>query len=159
MQMEISGQDQDGYDAEPNFFHGMHQLSQISQPRPQQRPGRLKRFRLAMTSRPQSDPTPAPAPPTTSPPVAVTTTFKTRLRHSFTRHALSPIVDVPFAKAKERNVAAGAPGKDPDIVPDEYLDAVEPDPDMQQQQQPLQQAVAVHTDPGEHGAKKSYICC
>ncbi|KAG2052490.1 hypothetical protein BDR06DRAFT_973067 [Suillus hirtellus] len=114
-----------------------------------------------MTSRPQSDPTPAPAPPTTSPPVAVTTTFKTRLRHSFTRHALPPIVDVPFAKAKERNIAAGAPGKDPDIVPDEYLDAVEPDPDMQQQQQqqPLQQAVAVHTDPGEHGGKKSCICC
>jgi hypothetical protein len=26
MQAEIPGQDQDGYDAEPNFFHGMHQV-------------------------------------------------------------------------------------------------------------------------------------
>jgi hypothetical protein len=24
MQAEIPGQEQDGYDAEPNFFHGMH---------------------------------------------------------------------------------------------------------------------------------------
>jgi hypothetical protein len=26
MQAEIPGQDQDGYNAEPNFFHGMHQV-------------------------------------------------------------------------------------------------------------------------------------
>jgi hypothetical protein len=26
MQAEIPGQDQGGYDAEPNFFHGMHQV-------------------------------------------------------------------------------------------------------------------------------------
>ncbi|KAG2113801.1 uncharacterized protein F5147DRAFT_650212 [Suillus discolor] len=112
-----------------------------------------------MTRRPQE--APAPAPPTTSPPVTVTTTIKTRLRHSFTwspHHATPPVVDVPFAKAKERNAAAGAPGQDPDIVPDEYLDT-EPDPDTQQQQQPHQQAVAVHTDPGEHGGGKSCVCC
>ncbi|KAG1896948.1 uncharacterized protein F5891DRAFT_982967 [Suillus fuscotomentosus] len=139
-------------------------------PRLQERPGRLKRFRLAMTRRPQEAPAPvpvpAPAPPTTSPPVAVTTTVKTHLRHIFSRsphHATPPVVDVPFAKAKERNAAAGAPGPDPDIVPDEYLDTTEPDPDTQQQrqqhQQPHQQAVAVHIDPGEHGGGKSCVCC
>ncbi|KAG1840897.1 hypothetical protein C8R48DRAFT_838242 [Suillus tomentosus] len=129
-------------------------------PRPQQRPGRLRRFRLAMTRRPQE--APAPAPPTTSPPVAVTTTVKTHLRHLFSRsphHATPPVVDVPFTKAKERHVAAGAPGPDPDIVPDEYFDTAEPDTDTQQQQQPHQQAVAVHTDPGEHGGGKSCVCC
>jgi hypothetical protein len=26
MQAEIPGQEQDGYDAEPNFYHGMHQV-------------------------------------------------------------------------------------------------------------------------------------
>jgi hypothetical protein len=26
VQAEIPGQEQDGYDAEPNFFHGMHQV-------------------------------------------------------------------------------------------------------------------------------------
>ncbi|KAG2052487.1 WD40 repeat-like protein [Suillus hirtellus] len=157
---EIPGQEQDGYDAEPNFFQGMHQHSQISRPRLQQRSGRLKRLKLALMRRLQE--APAPVPPTTSPPVAVTTTIKTHLRHLFTRsphHATTPVVDVPFAKAKERNAAAGAPGKDPDIVPDEYLDAVEPDPDTQQQQQPHQQAVAVHIDPGEHGGGKSCVCC
>ncbi|KAG1799920.1 uncharacterized protein HD556DRAFT_76766 [Suillus plorans] len=160
MQAEIPGQEQDGYDAEPNFFQGMHQHSQISRPRLQQRSGRLKRLRLAMTRSPQE--APAPAPPTTSPPVAVTTTTKTHLRYLFTRsphHATPPVVDVPFAKAKERNAAAGAPGPDPDIVPDEYLDTTEPDPDTQQQQQPHQQAVAVHIDPGEHGGGKSCVCC
>ncbi|KAG2051836.1 WD40 repeat-like protein [Suillus hirtellus] len=64
---EIPGQEQDGYDTDPNFFYGTHQHSQISRPRPQQRPGRFKRFRLAMTRRPQE--APAPAPPTTSPSV------------------------------------------------------------------------------------------
>ncbi|KAG1785738.1 uncharacterized protein HD556DRAFT_1539905 [Suillus plorans] len=90
------------------------------------------------------------------------TTIKTHLRHLFSRsphHATPPVVDVPFTKAKERHVAAGAPGPDPDIVPDEYLDTAEPDPDTQQQQQPHQQAVAVHTDPGEHGGGKSCVCC
>jgi len=164
MQAEIPGQEQDGYDADPSFLYGTHQHSQISRPRLQQRPGRLKRFRLAMTRRPQE--APAPAPPTTSPPVAVTTTIKTHLRHLFSRsphHVTPPVVDVSFGKAKERNIAANAPGPDPDIVPDEYFDTIEPDPDTQQQQQPHQQphqqAVAVHTDPGEHGGRKSCVCC
>ncbi|KAG1893489.1 uncharacterized protein F5891DRAFT_1282058 [Suillus fuscotomentosus] len=81
---EIPGQDHDGYDAEPNFY-GMHQYSQISGPRLEQRAGRLKRLRLAMTKRPESVPAPrpkpgpgpGPGPPPTSPPVtATTTTFK-----------------------------------------------------------------------------------
>jgi hypothetical protein len=32
MQAEIPGQDQDGYDAEPNFFHGMHQVRTTADP-------------------------------------------------------------------------------------------------------------------------------
>ncbi|KAG1887514.1 WD40-repeat-containing domain protein [Suillus fuscotomentosus] len=103
---EIPGQDHDGYDADPNFFYGMHEHSQISRPRLQQRPGRLKRLGLAMTRRPEAAPAPATAtaPPTTSPPVAVTTTIKTHLRHLFSwspHHATPPVVDVSFRKAKE----------------------------------------------------------
>ncbi|KAG2053269.1 WD40 repeat-like protein [Suillus hirtellus] len=147
---EIPGQEEDGYDAYLNFFHGTHQHSQISRPRVQERPRRLKRFRLATARRPQEAPAPAPTPPTASPPVAVTTTIKTHLRHLFSRsphHATPPVVDVPFTKAQERHIAAGAPDPDPDIVPDEYFDTAEPDPDTQQQQQQHQQAVAVHIDP------------
>jgi hypothetical protein len=120
MQAEIPGQDQDGYDAEPNSFHGMHQVrattdpsflshthhslqhSQNSQPRPQQRHRPLKRLRLTLTRTPHS--APSPAPPTTSPPVTTTTSFKTNLGHIFTRpphNATPPVVDVPFAKGKE----------------------------------------------------------
>jgi hypothetical protein len=159
----------------------MHQRSQISRPRPQQRPGRLKRLKLAMTRTRRSAPPPAPvpapaptsapptttpptsAPPTTTPPASAPTTFRTHLRHLYTRpshHATPPVVDVPFAKGKERNAAAGPSYlKDPDIVPLEYQeqDTDQPDPDAQQQQQ--QQAVAVHIDPGEHGGGKSCVCC
>jgi hypothetical protein len=173
---EIPGQEHDGYDTEPNFFHGMHQHSQISQPRPQQRHGRLKRLRLAMTRIPHSAPSPAPtpasptipSPPTTPAPVTAARTFRTQLRHLFTRpphHATPLVVDVPFAKAKERNAAADAPGKDPDIVPyeeGEDLDATQPDPNAQQQPQPQQQsppAVAVQVDTGEHGGGRSCCCC
>ncbi|KAG2339399.1 WD40 repeat-like protein [Suillus weaverae] len=67
---EIPGQDQDGYDTEPNFFHGMHQHSQMHRSRPQQRHGRLKRLRLAMTRTSRS--APPPAPPTTPPPSKLT---------------------------------------------------------------------------------------
>jgi hypothetical protein len=120
------------------------------------------------------------APPTTSPPVAIATSFKTQLRHIFTRpprHATPPVVDVPFAKGKEvrpvdfiitvswmsdgdlqRNAAAGAPGKDPNIVADE--DYEHPDTTRQgPNTQPQPQAVAVHVDHGEHGGGKSRICC
>ncbi|KAG1829225.1 WD40-repeat-containing domain protein [Suillus subalutaceus] len=153
---EIPGQDQDRYDVEPNFFRGMQEYSHISRPRPQQRPGHLKRVGLALTRSPR----PPPAPPTTPPPVAIAATSKTRLRHLFTRpphHTTHPIIEVPFAKGKERNAAADAPGKDPDIVPYEYqdLDTTQPDPNTRQQQQ----AVTVHIDPGEHGGGKSCVCC
>jgi hypothetical protein len=79
-----------------HFLHSSLQHSQISRPRPQQRPGRLKKLRLAMMK--------SPPPPTTRPPVAAATTFKTNLRHLFTRpphHTKPPIVDVSFAKGKE----------------------------------------------------------
>jgi hypothetical protein len=32
MQAEIPGQEQDGYDIEPNFFHGMHQVRSMADP-------------------------------------------------------------------------------------------------------------------------------
>ncbi|KAG1758583.1 hypothetical protein EDD22DRAFT_186147 [Suillus occidentalis] len=47
-------------------------------------------------------------------------------------HPQPRIVDVPLAQAKERNAAAGAPKKDEDIVPDEYLDPPSPNPNSQQ---------------------------
>ncbi|KAG2121698.1 hypothetical protein BD769DRAFT_991283 [Suillus cothurnatus] len=108
VQAEVLRQEQDGHDTEPNFFQGIHQHSQISQPRPQQRHGRLKRLGLAMTRIPHS-----PVPSDISPPVAATTTFRTHLRDLFTRpphHAMPLVVDVSFAKGKERNIAADAPG-------------------------------------------------
>ncbi|KAG1812579.1 uncharacterized protein BJ212DRAFT_1578759 [Suillus subaureus] len=155
---EIPGQEQSGFDAEHNFFHGMHQYSQNFLPRPQQRPRRLKRLRLAITRTPHS--APPPVSPTIAPPVAAAAALKTHLRHLFTRpphHAIPPVVEVPFAKGKERNAAADAPGKDPNIVPyeDQDVDTTQPDPNIQQQQQ----VIAVHIDPGEHGGGKSCVCC
>ncbi|KAG1896237.1 WD40-repeat-containing domain protein [Suillus fuscotomentosus] len=173
---EIPGQEQDGYDAEPSFFYEMHQ---ISRPRLQQRPERLKRLRLAMTRRPQEAPTLGPAPPatspvattsppvaTTSPPVATTsppvaaatttTTFKTHLRHLFTlplHHATQPVVDVPFAQGRQRNAAAGAPGSEHSLIRDEDLPSQ--DPNTQHQHQPA----AVQVDTGEHGGGLSCCCC
>ncbi|KAG2739949.1 hypothetical protein P692DRAFT_20840906 [Suillus brevipes Sb2] len=67
-------------------------------------------------------------------------------------HTQPHIVDVPLAQAKERNAAAGAPKKDEDIVPDEYLDPPSPIPDSQQP------AAAVQTSTGEHGGDRSCFC-
>ncbi|KAG2084122.1 uncharacterized protein F5147DRAFT_841977 [Suillus discolor] len=155
---EIPGQDHDGYDTEPNFFYEMHQHSQISRTRLQQRAGRvgrLKRLRLAMMRRLQSGPAPAPAPPTTSPPVTTTTTFKTHLRRLFTlplHHATPPVVDVSFAQGRQRNAAAGAPGSEHSLIRDEDPSQ---DPNTQQQHQP----VAAQVDPDEHGGGLSCCCC
>ncbi|KAG1753095.1 hypothetical protein EDD22DRAFT_850552 [Suillus occidentalis] len=66
-------------------------------------------------------------------------------------HTQIRIVDVPLAQAKERNAAAGAPKKDEDIVPDEYLDPPSPNPDSQQQ------AAAVQISTGEHGGGRMVI--
>ncbi|KAG1876506.1 hypothetical protein DFJ58DRAFT_178492 [Suillus subalutaceus] len=153
---EIPGQEQDGYDTEPNFFHGMRQHSQISRPRPEQRHGRLKRLRLAMMRTPRSAPPSAPVP---LPPVAAATTLRTHLRHLFTRpphHATPPVANVPFAQGLQRYAAAGAPGSDHSFIRDEdYHGPPTPDPNLQQQQQP----VAVQVDPGEHGGGRSCCCC
>jgi hypothetical protein len=84
-----------------SLSHHSLQHSQHSRPRPQQRHRRLKRLRLALTRTPCSD---SPPGPPTAPPPVTTTTFKTHLRHIFTRaphHATPPVVDVPFAKDKE----------------------------------------------------------
>ncbi|KAG2055840.1 hypothetical protein BDR06DRAFT_316647 [Suillus hirtellus] len=114
IQAEIPEHDHDGYDIGPNFFYGMHQVcataglssfishhslqhSQISRSRPQQRPGRLKRLRLAMTRTPRS--VPLPVPPTTT-----AAAFKTYLRHLFTwlpHHGGPPVVNVPFAQGRQ----------------------------------------------------------
>ncbi|KAG2075585.1 hypothetical protein BDR04DRAFT_1149927 [Suillus decipiens] len=135
---EIPGQEQDGYDTEPNFFDGMHQYSQVSQPRPQQHPWRLKRLRFRITRAPRPAPLTAPTIP---PPVTTATTFRAHIRHLFTwspHRARLPVVDVPFAQGKERNAAADEDrSKDPNIVPDdECLDTTQQDPNTQQQQQP-----------------------
>ncbi|KAG2345924.1 WD40 repeat-like protein [Suillus weaverae] len=166
---EIPGQGQDGYDTDPNFFHGMHQHSQISRPRPQPRPGRVKRLRLAMKRTPRSTPPPATAsapgpgpapthaPPTTTPPATVPTTITAWLGNLFTRphhHAAPPIVDVPFAQGKERNAIDGPKDVDDGLIRDEdYHGPPTPDPNLQQQ------AVAVQVDPGEHGGGRSCCCC
>ncbi|KAG2747727.1 hypothetical protein P692DRAFT_20835019 [Suillus brevipes Sb2] len=143
---EIPGQDQDGYNAEPNFFHGMHQ-----------RHRRLKRLRLALTRSPRS--APSPASPTTPPTVTVATSFKTHLRHIFTRppqHATPPVVDVPFAQGLQRNAAGGPKDIDDDLIRDEdYNGPHTPDPSEQQQQQ----SVVVQIDTGEHGGGWSCCCC
>jgi hypothetical protein len=57
----------------------------------------------------------------------------------------------------QRNIAADAPGKDPNIVPyeDEDLDTTQQDRNTQEQQQP----VAVQVDTEEHGGGRSYCCC
>ncbi|KAG2343544.1 tricorn protease domain 2-containing protein [Suillus weaverae] len=67
-------------------------------------------------------------------------------------HAQPRIVDVPLAQAKERNAAAGAPKRDENIVPDEYLDPPSPNPDSRQP------AGAGETSTGEHGGDRSCFC-
>ncbi|KAG2112415.1 hypothetical protein DEU56DRAFT_201678 [Suillus clintonianus] len=154
LQAEIPGQDQDGYNAEPDFFRGMHDRPHTSRLQPQQRVGRFKKLGLAMTRSSHPGPPPAPAPPTTAP-----TTLKAHIRHLFTwrpDHAAPPVVDVPFAQGRKRNAAAGAPpDDDSDIIHAEYVEDPPQDPNTQQQQQP----VAAQGDTGEHGGGKSCFCC
>ncbi|KAG2753003.1 hypothetical protein P692DRAFT_20723787, partial [Suillus brevipes Sb2] len=132
--------------------------SQNPRPRPQQRHRRLKRLRLAITRTPRS--APPPVPPTTTPPVAVATSFKTHLRHIFTRpphHATPPAVDVAFAQDLQRNAAGGAPRDvDDDLIRDEdHHGPPTPDPDLQQRQL----AAVVQIDTGEHDRGWSCCCC
>ncbi|KAG2737871.1 hypothetical protein P692DRAFT_20883142 [Suillus brevipes Sb2] len=88
-------------------------------------------------------------------------TFASRIPHPSSwwpvrgGHAQPRIIDVPLAQAKEarsRNAAAGAPKKDEDIVPDEYLDPPSPNPN------PQQPATAVQPASGEHGGDRSCFC-
>ncbi|KAG2032269.1 hypothetical protein BDR03DRAFT_54793 [Suillus americanus] len=144
------------YSSSHSLTHSSLQHPQISRPQPQQRPGRFKKLRLAVTKNPRSGPPPAPAPPTTLPPAVAPATFKSQLRHLLTwrsDHAAPPVVDVAFAQARERNAAAGASKPDDDFVPDEYLDDYPPDPDTQQK------STVVQVDTGEHGGGKSCFCC
>lgn len=155
--VEIPGQEQDDYDTEPNFFRGMRQYSQISRLRPQQRPGHLKRVKLALTKILRSAPPPAPAPapaPPTAPPLAVApTTITARLGNLFSwrsHHAGPPVVDVSYAPGQLRYAAAGAPGSDDSLIRDEdYHGPPTPDPNLQR---------AVQVDPGEHGGGWSCHC-
>ncbi|KAG2068593.1 hypothetical protein BDR04DRAFT_767843 [Suillus decipiens] len=115
--VDIPGQEQDGYDMEPSFFHGVYQHSQ---PQPQQRPGGLKGLRRAMTSTSRSVPSPAPAPtpslptpslptpslptpslPTPSPSAIAPTAITARLGNLFSwrsHHAGPRVINVPFAR-------------------------------------------------------------
>jgi hypothetical protein len=52
----------------------------------------------------------------------------------------------------QRNATAGAPKKDEDTVPDEYLDPPSPNPDSQQP------AAVVQPATGEHGGDRSCFC-
>ncbi|KAG2128625.1 WD40-repeat-containing domain protein [Suillus bovinus] len=154
---EIPGQEQDGHDTEPDFVHGMHQHSQTSQPQPQQRPGLLKRLRLAMTRTLHSAPSPVLS--IAPPPFAAATTFKTHLRHLFTRmtsHAAPPVVDAPSVQGQQSHTTAGVPGSDDSLIRDEDCHrSLSPDPNTQQQHQP----VAIQIDTGEHGNGLSCCCC
>ncbi|KIK31946.1 hypothetical protein CY34DRAFT_19419 [Suillus luteus UH-Slu-Lm8-n1] len=58
---------------------------------------------------------------------------------------------------KQRNVAAGAPGKDPNIISDEEYEYLNTNTQQDPNTQPQPQAVAVHVDPGEHGGGNSIV--
>ncbi|KAG1845678.1 hypothetical protein DFJ58DRAFT_843666 [Suillus subalutaceus] len=135
------------------FFRGNNEYRHISQPQPRQRFAFLKRLRLAVanTARPSAP----PAQPTTLSSTSAPITFNTRLQRLLPRrhalHTAPPIVDVAYAKGKERNAAADDPGPDKDVVPYEYLDE---EPESQQQAT----SVAVQANSGEHGSGRSCFC-
>ncbi|KAG1806580.1 uncharacterized protein HD556DRAFT_1303012 [Suillus plorans] len=91
---------------------------------------------------------------TTEPSSAATsTTFMARLHDLWTGHALPPIVDV-LAQGKERNVAAGAPPKNKDWIPDEdHVPSRPASPNPNSQQPPAAQINA-----GEHGSDRLCGC-
>ncbi|KAG0694430.1 hypothetical protein DFH29DRAFT_1083836, partial [Suillus ampliporus] len=82
--------------------------SQTSSQRPQQRPGCLKRLRLAVTRTPR--PAPPPAPPTTQSSTTAPPTFQARLRHLLTsqpENAAPHVVDVAYAQGSRAQYCAG----------------------------------------------------
>ncbi|KAG2071499.1 hypothetical protein BDR04DRAFT_1117682 [Suillus decipiens] len=152
MQAEIPDQDHD-YMQDTDFFRGMNNYRHISQPQPQQRLAFLKRLRLAIANTTHS--TVLPAQPTTLSSTNTPTNLNVRLQRLLSRrrvpHTASPVVDVAYAKGKERNAAADNPSPDRDWVPDEYFDQ---EPGSQQQST----SVAVQVNSGEHGSGRSCFC-
>ncbi|KAG1799811.1 uncharacterized protein HD556DRAFT_1525091 [Suillus plorans] len=138
MQAEIPGQIQDGYDAVPNFFHEIHQHSQIVHYDENSSFGSSTCTTHYLAA------------------------FKTHLRRLFTlppHHQMPPVVDISLTQGVpcfnlRRNAAAGAPGSDDSLIRDEdYHGPPSPDADLQQQQRPA----AVQVDNGEHG--RGWACC
>ncbi|KAG2126811.1 hypothetical protein DEU56DRAFT_536217 [Suillus clintonianus] len=98
---EIPGQDQDGYDVEPDFFRGMHAFSNF-QTTTSAAPGALQKAQASYDK-------------ATLPPAAAPMTFKAHVRHLFTwrpDRAAPPVVEVPFAWGRQRHAAGGAPPDD-----------------------------------------------
>ncbi|KIK33700.1 hypothetical protein CY34DRAFT_689125 [Suillus luteus UH-Slu-Lm8-n1] len=117
IQAEISGQDQGGYDVEPNFFHGMHQVRATQDPCFLSHIicySMLKREPLVQLLHLYRTPPHRQSAPL--PPLKLTYGTYSPGRPITQHHPSSTFL---FAKGKERNAAAGAPGKDPNIISDE----------------------------------------
>ncbi|KAG1793145.1 uncharacterized protein HD556DRAFT_1536627 [Suillus plorans] len=69
-----------------------------------------------------------------------------------THHTAPPsVAELPFAKTQERTVAAGDPGLEKDLVPDEYFDQ---DPVSNQQ---FSSIAGQTTNSGEHGIARRVL--
>ncbi|OAX35642.1 hypothetical protein K503DRAFT_868121 [Rhizopogon vinicolor AM-OR11-026] len=72
----------------------------------------------------------------------------TEITRVHAHHALLPIIDVSLAQGKQRNIAAGTPKNDEDLVPDKYLnDLPSPNPNTQQP------TATAAIDAGAHGGR------
>ncbi|KAG1893561.1 uncharacterized protein F5891DRAFT_1196188 [Suillus fuscotomentosus] len=95
-----------------------------------------------------------PAPPATTPPAAAPTTITPRLGNLLpwrSDHAGPPVVDVLFTQGRQRNAAAGAPGRGDSLIRDEdHYGPSLPDPNLQRQQE---------VDTRQHVDGWSCCCC
>jgi hypothetical protein len=143
-QGEIPDQEYD-YTQDTDFFRGTNEYRHVSRPQPRQRFAFLKRLRLSVMNTARSS-TP-PAQPTTLSSASTPITFNARLQRLLPRrHVLRtgpPVVDVAYAKGKERNAAADAPEPDTDLIPEEYFD-------QEPESQPQSTSVADQANSGEH---------